>query len=140
MTEKCVLLIEDDPADRAFASAELRGWGAQVVEARDGPEGVLAISEWRNGDPVRRWPSFVLLDAGLPGMGGFDVLKEIRAMDGVQRVPVVMFSSSAIPEVIRAAYQLGANGYVIKPADAEAFRKAVGAMAAYWLRWNHPPG
>jgi CheY-like chemotaxis protein len=140
MAETSVLVIEDDPSDRAFACAEIREWGADVIEARDGPEGLRAVEEWRKGDPVRRWPSLILLDSGLPGMEGCEVLKRIRDADETRWIPVVMFSSSAVPEVIRAAYERGANGYVVKPADAEAYRKAVGAMAAFWLRWNHPPG
>lgn len=141
MAETSVLVIEDDPNDRAFACAEIRGWGAEVIEARDGPEGLRAVEEWRKGDhPVRRWPSLILLDAGLPGMEGFEVLERIRDSEETRRIPVVMFSSSAVPEVIRAAYERGANGYVVKPADVEAYRKAVGAMAAFWLRWNHQPG
>ena len=140
MAETSVLIIEDDPSDRAFACAEIREWGADVTEARDGPEGLRAVEEWRKADPVRRWPSLILLDSGLPGMEGCEVLKRIRDADETRRIPVVMFSSSAMPEVIRAAYEGGANGYVVKPADAEAYRKAVGAVAAFWLRWNHQPG
>jgi CheY-like chemotaxis protein len=140
MNGKSVLVIEDNPLDRAFACAELRGWGAEVIEARDGAAGLKVVKEWRKGDPVRRWPSLILLDAGLPGMGGFEILKHLREGEETRRIPVIMFSSSAIPEVIRAAYERGANGYVVKPADAEAFRKAVGAMAAFWIRWNHQPG
>lgn len=140
MNERYVLLIEDDPGDRALASAELKDWAAEVVEAKDGPEGLRAISEWRNADSARPWPSLVLLDVGLPGMGGLDVLRRIRETEEAQRVPVVMFSSSALPEVIRAAYDGGANGYVIKPSDAEQFRQTVVSTAAFWLRWNHPPG
>lgn len=140
MSNRYVLLIEDDPGDRAFASAELMGWGVGIVEARDGPEGIRAISEWRSVDSSRPWPSLVLLDVGLPGMSGFEVLKRIREIEGVQRVPVVMFSSSTLPEVIRAAYEGGANAYVVKPSDAEQFRQTVGSTAAFWLRWNEPPG
>jgi two-component system response regulator len=53
-------------------------------------------------------------------------------------IPVVMVTSSAEDPDIRAAYALGANGYVIKPVQFEAFIEAMSRVGIYWLMVNHP--
>ena len=53
-------------------------------------------------------------------------------------IPVVMVTSSAEHPDVKAAYNLGANGYVIKPVQFDSFMEAMSKVGIYWLMVNHP--
>jgi two-component system response regulator len=84
----------------------------------------------------------VLLDLHLPRVDGFEVLKRIRAQERTHRVPVVILTSSSEDADIINGYDLGANGYVRKPVQFEAFATAIAQLGVYWLLINEspPPG
>jgi two-component system response regulator len=56
----------------------------------------------------------------------------------LRTIPVVMVTSSAEDPDIKAAYNLGANGYVIKPVQFDSFMEAMSKVGIYWLMVNHP--
>lgn len=68
-----------------------------------------------SGDNIAGVPVF--LDINMPGKNGFSVLQEIKQQPGLTNMPVIMFSTSNNPDVIRKSKLLGADRYVIKPAD-----------------------
>jgi CheY-like chemotaxis protein len=83
-------------------------------------------------------PSVILLDWNMPLMSGSDFLRWLRAQAGpVRRVPVVVLTSSNNNADMRQAYELGANGYVVKPGTQEGFLAMARAFGDYWLGWNH---
>jgi two-component system, response regulator len=84
-------------------------------------------------------PKVVLLDVDLPKLGGFDVLRELRADRRMRMLPAVMVTSSPRDPDVRTAYELGANSYVVKPAAFDAFVEAICQIGAYWLRVNRSP-
>lgn len=139
-----ILLVEDDAQDaelviRALARTQL---GDRVLVLSDGAEALEFIHG--RGPHARRQverpPKLVLLDLKLPKVGGLEVLRELRSIERLQAVPVVVLTSSeADPDVI-AAYSLGANSYIVKPVEATRFQEAVGRLGSYWLRVNQVPG
>src|SRR5207248_2259625 len=64
-------------------------------------------------------PACVLLDIRLPSKSGLEVLSWIRSQPRIKRVPVVMLTSSLLPQDINEAYDLAANSYLIKPPNSE---------------------
>ncbi len=140
MNKPILLHVEDDFVARTMVRAVVGPDRAEVTEAADGSAALEMLEGWRAEDPARPWPALVLLDLGLPGMGGLDVLRAIRGREETRRIPVVIFSSDDQPLVIRTAYEWGANGYVTKPMSAGKFEEAVEAIAAFWLDRNRPPG
>jgi len=111
-----VLLIEDQIDEIQFARSALsgsRGMNCNLFVARDGAEGLAAIrAHFRENDPV----DLILLDINLPIMNGFQMLKAISDDPDLRQVPVVMCSGSIWEMDIEHARELGAIGYLVKPA------------------------
>ena len=138
-----ILLVEDDPNDveltlRAFRARNLAN---QVFVARDGAE-ALAFFFSEEAHPLRDigvMPRVILLDLKLPKVDGLEVLRRLRADERTRSLPVVVLTSSREEPDIAAAYRLGANSYIVKPVDFEAFARAVSEVGLYWVLLNEQP-
>jgi two-component system response regulator len=84
-------------------------------------------------------PKVVLLDLKLPKVSGLEVLRALKQDDKTRTIPVVVVTSSREDPDIKTAYSLGANSYVVKPVDFDAFAQAVSSLGLYWLLVNQPP-
>ncbi|MBI1891997.1 MAG: response regulator [Burkholderiales bacterium] len=140
--KKTVLLVEDNPdeivlARRAFDKA---GLDISLDVAQSGDEACAMLAH----DDVARLPQLVLLDLQMVGKNGLAVLRELRARPLTKIVPVVLLSSSDEPEDIATAYSCGANSYLRKPVNFDAFVALVRDVHQYWLVHNRlppaPPG
>ena len=138
-----ILLVEDNPTDveltlRAFNA---RNFANQVFVARDGAE-ALDFFFGDGSHPLRDIgvvPKVVLLDLKLPKIDGLEVLRRLKADERTRTIPVVILTSSREEPDIAAAYRLGANSYIVKPVDFEAFARAVSEVGLYWLLLNEAP-
>lgn len=142
MSEKVILLIEDNPDDvaltiRAFKKNKIAN---DIVVAKDGVEGLdyLFGRGAYAGRDVKELPIIVLLDLKLPKIDGLEVLKSIRQNEVTKLVPVVILTSSIEEKDVIGGYKLGANSYIRKPVDFEHFIEAVKQLGLYWLIWNEP--
>ena len=81
----------------------------------------------------------VLLDLKLPKVNGLEVLRAVRANERTRLIPVVIVTSSHEDPDIQAAYDLGANSYVVKPVEFDAFTEAMSQVGFYWLLVNQTP-
>jgi CheY-like chemotaxis protein len=137
-----ILLAEDNPKDvdlarRALAQSNLAnrldvvGDGVEVLEylRREG-----AFSDREPEEPV-----VLLLDIKMPRKDGLEVLREIRDDPNLQRLPVVILTSSREERDVVAGYDLGANAYVVKPVDFDDFSGAVKRLGVFWALINEPP-
>jgi len=100
-----VLVVDDDRALRHALSALLAEAGHTVWQAGDGPGAVGALLE--------RQPDVVLLDVGLPGMSGLDVLARARSVDPPPRV--IIMTSDETPDTMLKAIRGQADRYLVKP-------------------------
>jgi len=100
-----VLIVDDEPAIRITSKRMLERHGYAVIDAESG---VQAIERFRDNHDV-----VVVLDMSMPGMGGAECFKELRAIDPCARVLLV--SGYAIQDDIRQCLQDGACGFVAKP-------------------------
>ena len=125
-----ILLVENDPGDRELVLIALEGC-ARIAAAADGPQALEHL--------LADAPRLVILDLNLPGMHGLEVLERIRSDGRTRRQPVVIFSSSGAERDRKAAYDLGVNSYVQKPAGFVEFSRVVKELARYWLDVNLPP-
>ncbi|HUJ09357.1 MAG TPA: response regulator [Verrucomicrobiae bacterium] len=143
MSEKIILLVEDDPDDEELTLRALRKRRVsnEVVVVRDGQEALdyLFGTGSHAGRDVNVQPEVVLLDIKLPKINGIDVLKRIRSDERTKLLPVVILTSSAEEQDLCAAYVNHVNSYVRKPVDFEKFVEAVEQLQIYWLVLNRPP-
>jgi len=138
-----ILLVEDDPNDAALTlrAFQARNLTNQVFVARDGAEAL----DFFFGDASHPWheigiaPKVILLDLNLPKVGGLEVLRRLKADERTRALPVIVLTSSREEPDIAAAYRLGANSYIVKPVDFEAFSRAVSELGLYWVLLNEPP-
>ncbi|HLH56962.1 MAG TPA: response regulator [Verrucomicrobiae bacterium] len=131
--EDHVLLIE-----RAFAKCKVLN-PIQVV--RSGQEAVDYLSgkgRYTNREEFPL-PGLLLLDLKMPGMDGFDVLRWIRQQPGLRALRVVVLTSSNEIRDVNLAYQLGANSFLVKPADFDDFVRVTQALQGYWLWTDKEP-
>jgi DNA-binding response OmpR family regulator len=109
MSRPIILIIDDDREIVKLAEFALRSKGYKIEAAYDARQGMaLAFSS-----P----PNLILLDHRLPGRDGLSLLKDIRALPDLERVPVIMLTGSSDPEVVSNAIQQRVNDFIVKPFD-----------------------
>ena len=121
-----VLLIEDDPGDvlitrEAFAENKVRN---HLSVVNDGVKALQFLRREADYADAPR-PDLILLDLNLPRMDGHEVLAHIRSDADLQRIPVVILTTSDAEEDVLRSYDLHANAYVTKPVDFERFLTVV---------------
>jgi len=138
-----VLLVDDDEdylfvARRAIERAKLH---VDVRVTRDGDEALRVLGLLPGGvEPAApHTVVVVMLDLRMPGLSGLDVLRRIRSNERTRELPVVMVSTSKMPDDVSKCYEMGANSYVVKQMDAEAPGAYVAEAARYWVELNEPP-
>jgi two-component system KDP operon response regulator KdpE len=119
-----VLVVDDEPAIRRFLRTSLRAEGYEVLEQETG---VRALSEIR-----RREPDLVMLDLGLPGMDGLDVIRQMREAGSV--VPIIVLTVRADEEGKVQALDLGADDYVTKPFGVDELLARIRAALRHRLQ------
>lgn len=137
-TIRPILLVEDNPMDveltqRAFG--RMRDTHPLVV-ARDGDEALAWLPRWESGEPR---PLLMLLDINMPRINGLELLKSLRANPVSSMLPIVVLTTSAVSADIRAAYECGANSYIVKPVDFDRFCEIAASIVQYWSHINCPP-
>ena len=143
MTERYILLVEDNPDDEELTLLSLRknNLAHDIVVVRDGVEAIEFL--FGNGQYAHRdvahVPTVILLDLKLPKLDGLGVLKRLRADERTRTLPVVVLTSSSQDADVIASYNLGANSYVRKPVEFGAFVTAVSHLGVYWMLLNQPP-
>jgi CheY-like chemotaxis protein len=120
-----ILLVEDDDGHARLLEKNLRRGGVvnQLVRVADGQEAVDYMSRTGSYEDSMRYPlpSVVLLDVRMPRLDGFEVLAHLKGDPKLMRIPVIMLTSTDNQNEINRAYEMGANGYVVKPVSIESF-------------------
>jgi DNA-binding response OmpR family regulator len=129
-----VLLVEDNPGD-ADLTRETLETGRLHLEIAVVTDGAEAVAYLLRRPPFAsvEVPDLVMLDLNLPKLDGRQVLAEMRRHDDLKRVPVVVLTSSDAERDVVESYKLGANCYVTKPVDLEAFQSIVRSVEGFWF-------
>ena len=138
-----VLLVEDNPHDVELTLRALKkhNLANRLFHVKDGAEAIdFLFSQGAYTDRrVENVPKIVLLDLKLPKVDGIEVLRKIKTDDRTKLTPVVVMTSSREDRDLKECYQLGVNGYVVKPVEFEDFALAVSQLGLYWLLLNETP-
>lgn len=135
-----ILLVEDNPGDvrltqEALAEGKIRN---NLYVVGDGVE-ALAFLHREAAFAAMPRPDLILLDLNLPRMGGIEVLKHIKADDGLKRIPVVILTTSNAEQDVVKSYDLHANCYITKPVDFDRFMQVVQHIQSFWFSIVHLP-
>lgn len=112
-----VLIVDDDPSGRELSACALKSLGCELIEAAGG-KAALELARSRK-------PSLLLLDARMPAMDGFPVLRALRADPETRNMCVVAFTASAMYGDRQAALDAGFSGFIAKPIGIAALRGQV---------------
>ena len=138
-----ILMVEDNPQDVELTLRALKKnhIANPIHIAEDGAEALDYI--FCRGAYLDReateMPKVILLDLKLPKISGLEVLKLIKSDPRTRLIPVVVVTSSREDPDIQAAYDLGANSYVVKPVHFDAFMETMKNLGYFWLLINQPP-
>ena len=106
-TTPCILLVDDFDDAREMYEAYLRFRGFATITAADALEALHLAKEHR--------PDLILMDAGLPGMSGWEAVEALKADPELRQIPVVMLTGHVLVESRREAERVGADGFIGKP-------------------------
>jgi DNA-binding response OmpR family regulator len=107
MSDGRVLVADDDEDILLLVTTRLSRDGFDVVSARDGNEALALALEHR--------PAVAVLDIGMPGLGGLEVLARIRSDESLQGMRILLLTAKAQESDVRRGYAAGADAYVRKP-------------------------
>lgn len=106
MNGKKILIIEDDTFLQGLAANKLQSEGFEVNSASNGNEALTSLSQ-ENYDVI-------ILDLMLPDISGFDILKQIRAREINNKVPILIFSNLSDDKDIKQGLDYGATDFLVK--------------------------
>ncbi|MFH1611923.1 MAG: response regulator [bacterium] len=101
-----VLVVEDDKFLRDLLVRKLKEENFEIETAIDGVEAIKKADEWM--------PNLILLDLIIPGLDGFEVLKQLKENPNTNKIPTVILSNLGQQEEIQKGMGLGASDYLVK--------------------------
>jgi two-component system chemotaxis response regulator CheY len=119
--QRTVLVIEDSQVIQRLIEVCLRPAGFDVALRSDGPTGIAAANEI---DPV-----VIVLDVGLPGMDGWEVLSHLRSDPRTAITKVLVLTAHAQDQTRERAEVSGASAFLTKPFRPDELRRIVGELA-----------
>jgi len=121
-----VLLIDDDRDARDLSLAVLEQCGARVTAVSSGAEAIASLLD----TPGHQRPHVIVSDLGMPGRDGYQLIRQIRAIDGeLGRIPAVAVTGYATADDVQRALTAGFQIHISKPMDPAAFVAAVADLA-----------
>ena len=138
-----ILLVEDNRMDveltlDAFREAKLQNTIHVASDGQEALDYLFGRGEFADRKAYPK-PNLVLLDLKLPGIDGFEVLRQIKSTPILKRVPVVILTSSKEEGDRALSYDQGANSYLVKPVSFDGFLGVVQQIEGYWLSLNVAP-
>jgi len=112
MSKKHVLVVDDSKTVRNLVAFIMKKEGFRVTTAEDGLDGLEKL--YSNPDI-----DLVISDINMPKMDGFTFIKNIREQEAYRDLPIIVLSTEGQEKDIQEGLSLGANMYMVKPAQPE---------------------
>ena len=119
MTQKTVLIVDDDLMTLQLTSRVIERFGWVAITADSGEEALSLLNE--QGNQV----DLILLDLAMPRMDGYLVAEKIRKDPDLQSIPILALTARVEYEAQTKALQAGIDGIVFKPFEVEKLRRAL---------------
>ncbi len=135
-----IIVVEDNPNDAELMVRSLKknNLANKLVVLEDGEQAldyIFCTGEYKGRDSSVL-PNVIFLDLKLPKVNGLEILKKVKSNDKTKMIPVVIVTSSKEDPDIKAAYEFGANSYVVKPVDFTKFKETINQLGLYWIVVN----
>ena len=141
--KKTILLVEDESSDAELLIRAFKKAGVQnPIRHLDNGDAALFYLQGidtyvdRDKNPL---PALILLDLKLPGMSGLELLRWLRQQKDLRRIPVLILTSENDARLMDAAYDAGANSYLLKSVSPDEIERVVNLITNYWLNLNESP-
>lgn len=129
-----ILLVEDDPGHARLIQKNLMrsNIDKDIIVIRDGQQAMrFLFRQDEYSRPAAPTPLIVLLDLNLPGVDGYQVLKEIKQSPLTHHIPVIILTTADDQYEVQRCYDLGCNAYITKPIDYEQFSNALDKLGQF---------
>lgn len=138
LRETVTMLMADDDEDDCLLTREALADNRLLNELRFVHDGDELLNYLRRqstyADPATSpRPSLILLDLNMPRRDGREALREIKSDPALHLIPIVVLTTSKAEEDILRSYDLGANGFVTKPATFGGLVEALQTLSTYWF-------
>jgi CheY-like chemotaxis protein len=118
----CFFLVDDDVDDQEIFDLALQGVGTST-KLEFANDGVEAISRIQNDTSFL--PHCIFIDLNMPRMNGQQCLQELRKIERIRQVPIVMYSTTVNPQYLADALNHGATDFIEKPITIEALTESL---------------
>ncbi|MBL7170478.1 MAG: response regulator [Candidatus Omnitrophica bacterium] len=112
MTQKKILIIDDDPNIVQVIKDRMEFHGYRVIGAYNGPQGLKKAEDEE--------PDIILLDIIMPEMHGFEVCKKLKENPKTKKIPIIMITGCGIEDIARDEPDVKAEAYIAKPFESKA--------------------
>lgn len=134
------LLVEDNPNDAELFLRALKKIintdNLLLLEDGEAALNFLTENETSTIKAQNKQIKAIFLDLKLPKINGLEILKIIKSDIVLQKIPVIVFTSSQEDFDIKTAYELGVNSYVVKPMEYKKFTDTITSLGNYWINLN----
>ena len=120
MKKMSVLIVDDSTVMRKIVERSLRMAGLELERVVEADNGDTALRLVRQG-----LPDMIFSDINMPTMDGLEFVRQLRSVEGADRIPVVMITTEGSQSRVIEALALGAQGYIRKPFTPEQVREQV---------------
>jgi CheY-like chemotaxis protein len=121
-----VLLVEDSADVLYLLKLELEWMGYEVEAATDAKAGLAAVH--------RRFPDLIVSDLGLPGIDGFEFIRQIREIPEMAWVPAIALSGANLDRDINHALAVGFTAHLAKPVEAKELGRRIELLTTRCLQ------
>ena len=120
-----ILLVEDDPGHALLIKKNLRRAGitAEIIFINNGQSALDYLDA--NSCEQGKYDLLILLDLNLPVLNGFEVLERIKSDGRTKKIPVIILTTTDVPQEIARCYELGCNIFITKPVQYDEFCIAI---------------
>ena len=129
-----VLLVEDDPGHARLIEKNLRRSNItnKITVIDNGNDALdYLFCKGAYGDRRSESPVLVLLDLNLPGLDGYEILRQLKAEESTRKIPVVILTTTSDQTEVERCYELGCNVFVSKPVEYKDFSEAIARLGLF---------